>query len=66
MINKIANEKYPGLFKPVIIRRDDYSPNLAKCAILIEVGENFNTVEQSTKSMKYLANILEELIENNK
>lgn len=66
MINKIANEKYPGLFKPIIIRKDDYSQNLAKCAILIEVGENFNMVEQSTKSMKYLAEIMEYLVENSK
>lgn len=57
-----ANEKYPGLFKPIILRNSRYNQNLGKAACIIEVGATGNTLEQCITSMKYLAEVLEAAI----
>ena len=56
-----ANEMYPGLFKPMIIRNSRYNQHLGKAACIIEVGATGNTLEQCLTSMKYLAKIIDEL-----
>ena len=61
-IQKKANEMYPGLFKPMIVRNSRYNQNLAKGACIIEVGATGNTLEEATGSMKYLANIFSEVM----
>lgn len=56
-----ANELYPGLFKPLILRNSEYNQHVAKGACIIEVGSTGNTLEESMNSMKYLAKILSEI-----
>ena len=56
-----ANEMYPGLFKPIIIRNSRYNQHLGNAACIIEVGATGNTLEQCLRSMKYLAKVLAEL-----
>lgn len=55
-----ANEMYPGLFKPMIVRNSRYNQHLGKAACIIEVGATGNTLEQCMTSMKYLAKVLDE------
>ena len=55
-----ANEMYPGLFKPMIVRNSRYNQHLGSAACIIEVGATGNTLEQCMTSMKYLAKVLEE------
>lgn len=55
-----ANEKYPGLFKPIILRNSRYNQNLGKAACIIEVGATGNTLEQCITSMKYFTEVLNE------
>ena len=55
-----ANELYPGLFKPMIVRNSRYNQHLGKAACIIEVGATGNTLEQCLTSMKYLAKVLDE------
>lgn len=55
-----ANEFYPGLFRPIIVRNSRYNQHLSKAACIIEVGATGNTLEQCLTSMKYLAKILNE------
>lgn len=57
-----ANEMYPGLFRPIIVRNSRYNQNLADSAMIIEVGATGNTLEQATGSMKYFAEVLEEVM----
>lgn len=59
-IQEKANEMYPGLFKPIILRNSRYNQHVSKGALIIEVGATGNTLEQCNGSMKYLANIIEE------
>ena len=60
-VQEIANEMYPGLFKPMIVRNSRYNQNLGKAAVIIEVGSTGNTLEQSLTSMKYLAKVFEKI-----
>ncbi len=61
-IQEKANELYPGLFKPIILRNSSYNQELAKAAVIIEVGATGNTLDQSITSMKYLAKVIDEAI----
>lgn len=60
-IQSKAEEMYPGLFKPMIVRNSRYNHHLAKGACIIEVGATGNTLEQCMASMKYLAKIYNEV-----
>ena len=60
-IQEKANEMYPGLFKPIILRNSRYNQNLANGASIIEVGATGNTLDQCLISMKYLARVLKEI-----
>ena len=61
-IQEKANEMYPGLFKPIILRNSRYNQHVAKAACIIEVGATGNTLEECTGSMKYLAKVIEEVM----
>lgn len=57
-----ANELYPGLFKPIMIRNSRYNQQVAKAASIIEVGATGNTLEECLGSMKYLSKVLNEVL----
>lgn len=61
-VQEKANELYPGLFKPIILRQSGYNQHVAKAATIIEVGATGNTLEQTLISMKYLAKVLSEVV----
>lgn len=61
-IQQKANEMYPGLFRPIILRNSRYNQHVAKGACIIEVGATGNTLEQCITSMKYLAQIFNEVL----
>lgn len=60
-VQKKANEMYPGLFKPIILRNSEYNQHVSKAACIIEVGATGNTLEESIGAMKYLAKIMQEI-----
>jgi len=57
-IQETANELYPGLFKPIILRNSRYNQHLGKAACIIEVGATGNTLDQCLNSMKYLSAVM--------
>lgn len=61
-VQEKANELYPGLFKPIILRYSGYNQHVAKAAAIIEVGATGNTLDQTLVSMKYLAKVLDEVL----
>ena len=61
-IQQKANEMYPGLFKPIILRYASYNQQTAKGASIIEVGSTGNTMDQALTSMKYLAKVMDEVL----
>jgi len=56
-VQQKANELYPGLFKPIIVRNSRYNHHLSSAACIIEVGATGNTLEECMNSMKYLAKV---------
>lgn len=60
-VQQKANELYPGLFKPIIVRNSRYNHQVSKGACIIEVGATGNTLEECLNSMKYLAKIYNEM-----
>lgn len=60
-VQQKANELYPGLFRPIIVRNSRYNQHLTKAATIIEVGATGNTMEQCMTSMKYLARVIDEV-----
>ena len=63
-VQEKANELYPGLFRPILLRNSRYNRQLGKAACIIEVGATGNTLEQSMGSMKYLSKILDEVLKS--
>lgn len=61
-IQEKANELYPGLFRPIIVRNSRYNQHLTKAATIIEVGATGNTMDQCLVSMKYLAKVFSEVL----
>lgn len=61
-IQEKANELYPGLFKPIILRYSGYNQHVAKGAAIIEIGATGNTLDQCLVSMKYLAKVIDEAL----
>ncbi len=61
-IQEKANEMYPGLFKPIILRDSRYNQHVSTGACIIEVGATGNTLEQCNTSMKYLSKVITEVM----
>ena len=62
-LESIADELYPGLFRPIILRNARYNQHLTTASTIIEVGATGNTLEQCLASMKYVANVLNKATE---
>ena len=61
-VQEKAEEMYPGLFKPIMLTKSRYNQHIGKFANIIEVGATGNTLEQTLTSMKYLSNVLNEVL----
>lgn len=61
-VQEKANEMYPGLFRPIILRYASYNQQTANAACIIEVGATGNTMDQALVSMKYLAKVISEVV----
>ena len=58
VILDLADEVYPGLFKPMIIRNSIYNQDLNKYSLLIEVGASGNTLDEAYLATRCLSNLL--------
>ena len=61
-VQEKGEEMYPGLFKTMMITKSRYNQHTGKYASIIEIGATGNTLEQSINSMKYLSNVLAEIL----
>ena len=62
-VQEKANELYPGLMKPIILRNSRYNQHVTKAAGIIEVGATGNTLDQCLTSMKYFSKVLSEVLQ---
>lgn len=61
-VQEKANELYPGLMKPIILRDSRYNQHVTNAATIIEIGATGNTLDQCITSMKYFAKVLDEVL----
>ena len=61
-VQEKANEMYPGLFRNINLRSATFNQKVTNAASIIEVGATGNTLEEACRSMKYLAEILDEVL----
>jgi stage II sporulation protein P len=57
-ITNSLNEQVPELCRPVKLTKQRYNQHVAPCCILIEVGNNENTLEEAIASIPYLADAI--------
>ena len=57
-IQRLADEIYPGLFRPMIIRNSVYNQDLNRYSCLIEVGASGNSIEEAKLATRCIANLL--------
>ena len=53
-----ANEIYPGLMRPINLREQRFNQQLSKGALIIEIGSNGNTLNESVYSAKLFGNVI--------
>ena len=61
-VQEKANQMYPGLFRNINLRSATFNQKVTNAASIIEVGATGNTLEEACASMKYLAEILDEVL----
>ena len=61
-IQEKANEMYPGLFRSINLRSSTFNQKVTNAASIIEVGATGNTLEEACASMKYLAKVLDAVL----
>ena len=54
-LQKYANEHFPELMRPVILRKERFNQQISKGAIIVEVGSNGNTLEEAKAGAEYMA-----------
>ena len=52
------NEQIPDLCRPVRLKTGRFNQHIAPCCILVEVGNNKNTLEEALASIPYLADAI--------
>lgn len=59
-----ANRTYPGLMRPIIMRKERFNQQISKGALIIEIGSNGNTLDEAKTGAEYMAKTLAEVLKN--
>ena len=62
-IQQIANQKYPGLCRYVILRKERFNQHVAPGALIVEMGATGNTMDEVLRSAALFTDVLLEVIE---
>lgn len=60
-IKKLADEKYPGLCRNVILRKERFNQQVSNGAMIVEMGATGNTIEEVSETAKYFSQLLVEV-----
>lgn len=63
-IQKKANELFPGLMRPILLREERFNQQISPGAIIIEVGANGNTLAEAERGGEYAARAICETLKN--
>lgn len=59
---KTAEDKYPGLMKPLYFCQRKYNMDTSKCSLLLEMGTDANTLDEAVYTAHLTGNVLTEII----
>lgn len=54
-LQRLANETYPGLMRPIILREERFNQQVSAGAVIIEIGSNGNTLDEAIRGGEYAA-----------
>ena len=57
-MQKVAGEYYPGLTRKIYVKQYRYNMHLRERTLVVELGDNTNTVEEAKNACYPLAHIL--------
>ena len=63
-IQNTAQTLYPGLMRPINLRRERFNMHLTKGSILLEIGSNGNTLQESEKAAEYMGHAIASVLVN--
>jgi len=64
-IHDRMEQQYPGIMRPVVLRKTDYNQNLSPGSLLVEVGTDGNTLSEAIYSARLLADVLVDYLTEN-
>ncbi len=56
------NELYPGIAKPIYISKNRYNQHLTNGSVIVEIGGDGNTIDESVRSTEYLARAINDVL----
>ena len=54
-IQKTLEKKYPGMMRPVNLRKERFNMHMTKGSLIFEIGTNANTLEEAERKIEYLS-----------
>lgn len=63
-LQKICEESYPGLMRPLFFCNRKYNMHKSHCSLLLEMGSDSNTLDEAAYSGRLLGKALAQLLEN--
>lgn len=63
-VQNAADIMYPGLMRPVNLRRERFNMHASKGSLLMEIGSNGNTLDEALSSGEYIARALAAVLLN--
>lgn len=63
-LQKICEESYPGLMRPLYFCNRQYNMHKSHCSLLLEMGSDSNTLDEAAYSGRMLGKALAQLLEN--
>lgn len=61
-IQRLANEMYPGLMRPIILREERFNQQVSTGALIIEIGSNGNTLDEALRGGRLMADVIAKLL----
>ena len=62
-IKALADEKYPGLCRYIILRKERFNQQVAPGAMIVEMGATGNTIPEVMRTSEYFAELLSEVVQ---
>ncbi|WP_432664574.1 stage II sporulation protein P [Wukongibacter baidiensis] len=61
-IKAVSDELYPGLARPIILKKFKYNQYKSDYYALLEVGNNTNTIEEARRTSKYIGEVINQAL----